>query len=181
MGFHILDSLKMIIECYDLPLTPEEFWTQLQPHYEELFAESQMMPGAERLLRHLHKHNIPIALATSSSKSSYELKTKLVKPMFELFHHQVLGGSDPDVKEGKPAPDIFLVAASRFDDKPDPSKCLVFEDAPNGVQAALSAGMQVVMVPDSNLPKDLTQKATMVLKSLEDFKPELFGLPPFTD
>ncbi|KAK0180320.1 hypothetical protein PV327_005976 [Microctonus hyperodae] len=148
---------------------------------QDLFVQVRVMPGAERLLRHLHKHNIPIALATSSSKSSYELKTKLVKPMFELFHHQVLGGSDPDVKEGKPAPDIFLVAASRFDDKPDPSKCLVFEDAPNGVQAALSAGMQVVMVPDSNLPKDLTQKATMVLKSLEDFKPELFGLPPFTD
>lgn len=50
MGFHILDSLKMMIEWYDLPLTPDEFWTQLQPHYEELFAESQMMPGYKKHL-----------------------------------------------------------------------------------------------------------------------------------
>ncbi|KAK0171738.1 hypothetical protein PV328_005150 [Microctonus aethiopoides] len=181
LGRPELVGFQIITDYYKLPLTVEQFQQKYHQMQQDLFVQVRVMPGAERLLRHLHKHNIPIALATSSSKSSYELKTKLVKPMFELFHHRVLGGSDPDVKEGKPAPDIFLVAASRFDDKPDPSKCLVFEDAPNGVQAALSAGMQVVMVPDSNLPKDLTQKATMVLKSLEDFKPELFGLPPFTD
>ncbi|XP_015115948.1 pseudouridine-5'-phosphatase isoform X1 [Diachasma alloeum] len=179
MGFHPIESAKKVIEIFNLPTTPDEFMEQLTPHYQELFPHSQLMPGAERILRHLHKHNIPIALATSSGETSYELKTKKVKPMFELFHHKVLGGSDAEVKNGKPAPDIFLVAARRFPDNPEPSKCLVFEDAPNGVQAALSAGMQVVMVPDPNLPRELTKKATIVLGSLEGFKPELFGLPPY--
>jgi hypothetical protein len=60
-------------------------------------------------------------------------------------------------------------------------QCLVFEDAPNGVKAARSAGMQVVMVPDPHISKSHCENATQVLESLLDFKPEDFGLPPFTD
>jgi HAD superfamily hydrolase (TIGR01509 family) len=50
-----------------------------------------------------------------------------------------------DYKHGKPAPDPFLEAAHRLSVVPE--KCLVFEDAPNGVESAEAAGMQYVLIP----------------------------------
>lgn len=118
-------------------------------------------------------------MATSSGEEMVEIKITNHREVFKLFHHRVCGSSDPEVKQGKPAPDIFLIAAARFPDQPQPSKCLVFEDAPNGVKAAHSAGMQVVMVPDERVPLEMSALATQRLKSLEDFQPELYGLPAF--
>lgn len=179
MGLKGIEGLHTLISMLHLPITVQTFESKLAPIYQDIFPQCDLMPGAEKLLLHLKKNNIPIALATSSTQESSDLKTQKWKHIFNLFNHKVYGGSDPEVPHGKPSPDIFLVAAKRFPDNPDPSKCLVFEDSPNGVQAALAAKMQVIMVPDPQLPKDLITDATLVLKSLEDFKPEDFGLPPF--
>lgn len=180
MGFQSHESAKTIISELNLPLTPEEFNEATKKQFELIFPDTQVMPGAKRLIEHLHKHNVPIALATSSSIESYELKVnKHHQELFSLFQYKTFGSSDAEVKRGKPYPDIFLVSAKRFPDKPQPHQCLVFEDAVNGVKAARAAGMQVVMVPDPRTDKCLTAEATLVLNSLEEFKPELFGLPPF--
>ncbi|XP_012531798.1 pseudouridine-5'-phosphatase [Monomorium pharaonis] len=179
MGVKAGEGLQIIIDLLELPITAQTFAEKLAPIYQELFPNCNLMPGAEKLLRHLKENNIPIALATSSSEKYTNLKTQKWKHLFDLFNHKVYGGSDPEVVKGKPHPDIFLIAAKRFPDNPDPSKCLVFEDSPNGVEAGIAANMQVVMVPDPLLPKHYIKNATLVVKSLEDFKPEDFGLPPY--
>lgn len=181
MGVQSLELATRNIEVFQLNVTPEEYLKKHQQLASEVMPTAELLPGVERLLHHLHKHNVPIALATSSSKELYDVKTIKHGKLFDLFNHRVYGSSDPEVVRGKPSPDIFIVAASRFPDQPDPKQCLVFEDAPNGVRAANAANCQSVMVPEDYVPVDMRKEATLVLDSLEDFRPEVFGLPPFDD
>ena len=84
--------------------------------------------------------------------------------------------------KGKPHPEIFELAASKFDPPPtSPASVLVFEDAPIGVEAALAAGMRCVFVPDERTPRSEAHgKACSVLGSLEDFDPPAWGLPAWS-
>lgn len=179
MGKKALEAGQIFIQDSGLTgiLTAEEFIKRRETMLHAMFPESDLMPGAERLIRHLHANNIPMAIATSSHRRHFELKSTKHGSLLSLMHH-VVTGDDPAVIHGKPAPDIFLVAANRFED-PDlkVGNVLVFEDAPSGVAAAHAAGMPVVMVPDPNLDKALCQEADQVLGSLDEFDYAQWGLP----
>ncbi|KAM3961190.1 pseudouridine-5'-phosphatase-like [Aphomia sociella] len=179
LGFQGHECADKIVKTLDLPITKEEFMKECFKVYEVLFPKVQLMPGAQKLVEHLHKKGVPIALATSSSKDSVDMKMQNYQELLKLFHHLTMGSSDKEVTKGKPDPAIFLVCASRFPDMPKPEDCLVFEDALNGVKAACAANMQVVVVPDPRIEPVLLKDATLTLKSLEEFEPQLFGLPAY--
>ena len=170
-------ALRTLINELELTVSFEELHSDLKVLTTSRFGEVKLMKGAEQLIRYFHFNNIPMAIATSSESKSAKLKISNFPELFKLIHHIVTSG---DILNGKPAPDIFLLAAKKFPDRPKPSSCLVFEDAYNGVRGARAANMQCVMTPDKRLPMNKRDEATIDLDSLEDFQPELFGLPPFT-
>ncbi|XP_026332384.1 pseudouridine-5'-phosphatase-like isoform X2 [Hyposmocoma kahamanoa] len=179
LGLRGQECANKIIRELNIPLTEKEFTQECNKIYEAVFPSVKLMPGAQKLAQHLYKKGVPLAIATSSSQDSVAKKMQNHKELLKCFHHITAGSSDPEVTKGKPDPITFLVCASRFPDKPRPEDCLVLEDAVNGVKAAMAAKMQVVVVPDPRIDHEQLKDATLVLKSLEDFKPELFGLPGY--
>ena len=186
MGTTAKTYCKIVVDDLHLPITPDEFMKQLDEEYPKVFPLCSLLPGVERLLRHLKKHKVPMAIASSSKRVNFEQKTAHFGPEFQkYFHHVLLASDEPEVKQSKPAPDTFLVCQKRFHPVPPADKCLVFEDSTAGVISGCRAGMPVVWIPDSRLdvPSLLARepelKPTQILSSMTDFKPEDFGLPPF--
>lgn len=180
LGTQEVDTCKIAVREMQLPISWEQFQQEFTAKTRMMLQNCPLMKGAEKCVRHLYANNVPIAVATSSCRESFDLKTRPHQEFFSLFQHTVTGASDPEVRSGKPSPDIFLVCARRFQDKPtEPGQCLVLEDAPNGVTAAISAGMQCVVVPDPETALANCSHATLMVKSLEELRPELFGLPAY--
>jgi pseudouridine 5'-phosphatase len=130
-------------------------------------SEIQECKGATTLVETLAKRNIPMAIATSSRAASVAKKRihheRIFTPMAA-----VVTGDDPSVKNGKPAPDIFLEAARRLG--VDPTDCLVFEDSTSGCQSAKAAGCFVIAVPDLRMEKSVFKGiADQVLDDLTCF------------
>jgi len=205
----------------DISLTVEDYLRRRDEAQDKAWLTVPLLPGVEKLVQHLKKHDIPMAVATGSRKRNYALKTSggQVQSVFQYFdlEKNVVTGDplpeDPDVPgrvanggrgirkgRGKPNPDIFLVAAKEClernvgDVSADTSvdlaeelvaerkKGLVFEDAIPGVIAGKRAGMNVVWVavPELRALEASTDIAVdQILQSLEEFRPEEWGLPPY--
>ncbi len=178
IGRRSIQAAEIIVESLDLPISPQDYLDSRKDVLLEKFKDTEALPGAKEMTTHFFKLGIPQALATSSSSPMFEAKFEKHKKWFSQFA-QIVRGDDPELKEGKPAPDIFLLAANRVG--VDPAECLVFEDAPTGTEAALAAGMSVVVVPDPNMDHCHYKNASQIISSLKDFDPEYWGLPKFAE
>lgn len=120
-------------------------------------------PGARALLVQLQASGVPCAVASSTRREEVERRLSLSDPSSQF---QALVGGD-EVEHGKPAPDIFLLAATCL--AIPPQQCLVFEDIEYGARGAIAAGMHVVIVPDLKQPSVEAQASSLaVLASLEE-------------
>lgn len=175
-GRNARDSAQILIDWLHLPLDVETYLHEKSILVESIYPLAEPMPGAVQLTRHLQAAGIPQAVATSSAQRPFQLKTSRHAAWFDLFD-KVITGDDPAIQQGKPAPDIFLLAAQTLG--ADPSCCLVFEDSLAGVAAGRAAGMAVVAVPDSSMEAVLYQAADQIIPSLLEFAPESWSLPAF--
>ncbi|XP_057455603.1 bifunctional riboflavin kinase/FMN phosphatase-like isoform X2 [Lotus japonicus] len=175
LGMTQKETAAVTVQDYQLPITPDQFIKEITPLYRERWAEAKALPGANRLIKHLRKNGVPMALASNSLREYVDGKISHHEGWKESF--SVILGSD-QVKAGKPAPYLFEEAAKKLG--VDAVNCLVIEDSLVGVKAANAAKMKVVAVP-SRSETDCHGLANIVLHSLLEFQPELWGLPPFDD
>ena len=169
-GTTATNSAKTIINTLKLPLSIEEYLEERNKLLYPLYSTAKTFPGTVELIEDLANHNVPQAIATSSSRQNFEMKTVQHQNWLKYFELFTLG-DDPEIKQGKPAPDIFLLTAKRLNAKPE--NCIVFEDSLSGMKAAIAAGMYVVVVPDPVFDKKLFAAANQVLNSITEFDSEI--------
>ncbi len=123
----------------------------------------KFMPGAESLLNWLRENKIKMGLASGSSTES--IMHHLTKVSAEGYFDAIVGGEQ--VKNGKPAPDIFLLTSEKMG--VDPKTCFVFEDSPHGIIAAYKAGMKSIGIPDvAIIPKEVDEFMFARLNRLDE-------------
>lgn len=149
----ILDWTHDEAEIRRLSLRKEEL-------YRDIIRERGIspLPGVREFLERLHRAGMPCVIGSSTHRLNIETSLRLLG--LEKYFRALVTAED--VKAGKPDPEVFLKAAAAIDRKP--SDCVVFEDAPVGIEAALAGGMAVVGVATTHAPGILSRAHATVAR-----------------
>lgn len=134
--------------------------------YREIVRESgiRALPGVRPFLERLRAARVPRILGSSTPRENIECVIELVG-LREFFPAVVAAA---DVTHGKPDPEVFLVCAARLGVAP--ARCVVFEDAHVGIEAARRAGMKVIGVATTH-PAETLADADRVVQRLDELQP----------
>lgn len=126
--------------------------------------ELRLLPFAQEAIAFFRNRDLPVAVASSGQRDETEMKLQRTG-LLSLFSVVVCGG-DPEVKHGKPSPDIYQLVARKLGLQPD--ECIAFEDTQYGVEAAKGAGLICFAVPNQFAIKQDFSKADGVFASLQE-------------
>jgi len=169
MGRPANAALQLMIDYHGLKCTVVELMAETDSIFATLLEDRlEQMPGLADLLIALELAGIPKAIATSSGPAFVRrvLDHFELAPRFEFFL------TCDDVRDGKPHPEIYLLAAERLGISP--TEMLVLEDSHNGCRAAVAAGAIVVAVPGGHSLRHQFPGAALIAESLAD--PRLYDL-----
>ena len=125
----------------DVPF--EDYLSRRQFYYFGILEQGiPVKEGAYELLTYLRAHGYKVGMATSTPWDT--VKEHLERTDMMGYFDTIVTGDM--IEHGKPAPDIYLLAAQRLG--VDPAECVGVEDSPNGVRSIHAAGMKAVMIPD---------------------------------
>jgi HAD superfamily hydrolase (TIGR01509 family) len=168
MGMSSLEWSRYMHDVIGLPDPPERISEEVVERLAELYRRQlPLVDGAVDAVRRIGAH-WPLGIASSSNRPLIDLFLELTGTQ-ELFRATV---SSEEVARGKPAPDVYLEAASRLEVAPE--RCAAIEDSQNGIRSASSAGMRVVAIPNSVFPPgpEALSLPAVVLDSLDELTPE---------
>lgn len=163
IGYRSDASAAKVLSAYDLPLTAAELIESKEKLFDELRAKGvPVMPGFMELQAEIARREIPWAVATSSPRHH----ARIILDQLGLSGDcQAIAAGD-EVALGKPAPDLYLLAAERLGIPR--YQCLALEDSHPGCEAAAAAGMRVVAVPNGQTFDGSFSAAHYVMNSLKD-------------
>lgn len=155
--------LEILTERHNLKRLPEELLEEKEAILAQLIKRHAIpRPGLLATLEKARALRLPVGVASSATLPTIEL----IVEVLGIGSYFLTLTSGDEVQEGKPAPDVYLLAARRLGIQP--VRCLVIEDTAAGIRAAKAAGMYCVSIPcDATRHQDHSQ-ADLRLNSLEE-------------
>ncbi|MCP4427026.1 MAG: HAD family phosphatase [Chloroflexi bacterium] len=164
-------AVQIFLEHFDLPLTAAETMRRKNDIFQEMLAEgAPIMPGLMELHAEIARRGLPWAVATSSPRAHAE---KILTELGLRQSCRAIAAGD-EAAHGKPAPDIYLLAAERLGIPPQ--HCLALEDSAPGCQAAAQAGMTTIAIPNGMTKTAVFPCAHHIFNSLHDVVDNLDAL-----
>jgi HAD superfamily hydrolase (TIGR01509 family) len=160
------EIIPEILGWAQAPAAVEDLSFRKEEHYRRLVRERGVtaLPGVIAWLEALEQAGVPCGIGSSTPRANIELSLSFLG--CERFFRTVV--SAEDVTRGKPAPDVFLTVAERIGVPPE--RCVVFEDALVGLEAAKNAGMRRVAVASTNPADLLKPNANRVVARLDELR-----------
>lgn len=157
-------------EYYKFNSTTEEVWNwRIKTAMYYLTEKFDFKPDADKVLNALKRKGFKLALATNSIGRALDAmkqnKNFDKAPFDETFDFVI---SSSDVEKRKPAPDMYLAVLKHFNINSD--KCIVFEDALDGVQAAKAAGIEIISAYDKYSDNERDEINNLVDYRIDSYK-----------
>jgi HAD superfamily hydrolase (TIGR01509 family) len=144
-----------------------QFSLRKEAVYREVVADwgLEALPGVRTWLERLRDAGVPCAIGSSTHRANIHLSLDMIG-LSEFFAEIVTA---EDVSRGKPDPEVFVTGAHRISRPPE--RCVVFEDAHVGIEAARAGGMRVVAVATTHALSELTA-ADRAVQRLDELQPD---------